>query len=413
MKNIRVLYDKKFEMTSLVMPIVFESLRDCHPENASSEGLLEYYGVTKQPKKAVFIGKCATSLYSGFRKFYKNIPSFVYSVGEGKDCSTKTTIFKYGSHPLPSRKNVQCCKDLVKFLEKDKGDTLFFISGGTSSLLCLPEEGFTLKEISRIEKNLLLSGAPIKEINIVRMALSKLRGGGIAEIVKPFNFYAFIWCDVNGKDYKMVGSAPLGGFKLDLKNEAQKILSKYNININSPIAQKFVKKEKRGSKVIKLFDGESLINQISIRLKGREIKTKILKFKEGTTAEEVAKAILMSVKKTNGPMVFLGNGEFIVNVKKEGFGGRCSHLCLLVYRYLKEEKNWFFSAIATDGKDGNGGGGGFIHSKCSFEENEIEKHLANFSSGKLLKKYNLLYERSDSGNNLRDIFVLVVEKKSG
>jgi len=112
---------------------------------------------------------------------------------------------------------VKCCEDLVEFLEKDKGETLFFISGGTSSLLCLPEDGMTLEEILKIEKTLLLSGAPIKEINIVRMALSKLRGGGIAEIVKPFNFYSFIWCDMNGKDYKMVGSAPLGGFNLDLK----------------------------------------------------------------------------------------------------------------------------------------------------------------------------------------------------
>lgn len=402
------LYEKRQNLSSLVTKAVFESLKETSPENAFFKGFLEYYGVNFEVKKAVFVGKCALSLFLGFRKFYKKIPSFVYGVGKERGFKEGNAIVRFGTHPLPSLKNIAICEEMVSFLKEDKGGSLFFISGGSSSLLFLPAIKASLKEIVEIEKQLLLKGAPIKEVNFVRMALSKLRGGGVSQIVKPYPFIGFIWCDVKKEDYKLVGSAPLGGIGVNVKKEAISILKKYEINTKIEIVDKKCNELSTNS-IIPLFDGEKLVKKVITNLKKEQINAKEVKIKEGVYSEVAAKILSDKVKKAKEEMVFVTNGEFPVVVKRRGFGGRCSHLLLCLYKELKNKKNFFAIAIATDGCDGNFGSGGFIHSHIEIDEKEVKNHLEMFNSGKLLKKNCLLFERFESGNNLRDLVVISTE----
>ena len=77
---------------------------------------------------------------------------------------------------------------------------LIFISGGGSALAPYPTNGTKLEEKIIMNKILLESGANIKEINIVRKHLSKLKGGNLVKICNPAHVPDFILSDVIGDD---------------------------------------------------------------------------------------------------------------------------------------------------------------------------------------------------------------------
>ena len=54
---------------------------------------------------------------------------------------------------------------------------LCLISGGGSALLALPAPGISLEDKQSINRALLMSGAPISEMNTVRKHLSAIKGG--------------------------------------------------------------------------------------------------------------------------------------------------------------------------------------------------------------------------------------------
>ena len=60
---------------------------------------------------------------------------------------------------------------------------IFLISGGASSLLVSPLDNLTLDDKKTVNKLLITCGANIKEINIVRKHLSKIKGGNILRYI--------------------------------------------------------------------------------------------------------------------------------------------------------------------------------------------------------------------------------------
>src|SRR5574340_276996 len=93
----------------------------------------------------------------------------------------KFKIIRAG-HPIPNKNSLVAANMILEFLDKiDPGNfVIFLISGGTSSLVTLPD-GVTLGEKQAITNLLLKCGASIQEINCVRKHLSKIKGGRILE----------------------------------------------------------------------------------------------------------------------------------------------------------------------------------------------------------------------------------------
>ena len=94
----------------------------------------------------------------------------------------KTNIY-YGSRlNLPNEETLKASIDIFKLITSlNEHDTLIVvITGGGSSLLCMPEENITLTDVITLSKLLGESGASIIEMNIVRRAIDILKGGGIA-----------------------------------------------------------------------------------------------------------------------------------------------------------------------------------------------------------------------------------------
>jgi hydroxypyruvate reductase len=85
---------------------------------------------------------------------------------------------------------------------------LCLISGGASALLTLPADGFSLEDKQAINRALLMSGAPIDEMNCVRKHLSAIKGGRLAARCAPARVVTLLISDVPGDAPQVIGSGP-------------------------------------------------------------------------------------------------------------------------------------------------------------------------------------------------------------
>ena len=79
-----------------------------------------------------------------------------------------------------------------------------------------------------MNKILLESGANIKEINVIRKHLSKLKGGNLVKICNPAYVHSFILSDVIGDDLSSIASG-MTTFDNSTFKDVKKILNKYKI----------------------------------------------------------------------------------------------------------------------------------------------------------------------------------------
>lgn len=110
-----------------------------------------------------------------------------------------------GGHPIPDSRSVEGAQKIVKLAEKmtESDLALCAFTGGSSALCTLPAPGLTLQHIQEMTHLLLKSGADIKEINAVRKHLSQIKGGRLAQIIRPAQIINLTVSDVIG-DYNVL-----------------------------------------------------------------------------------------------------------------------------------------------------------------------------------------------------------------
>jgi glycerate 2-kinase len=75
-------------------------------------------------------------------------------------------------------------------------------------LLTLPAESLTLTDLQDTTQALLAAGATINQVNTIRKHLSRVKGGGIAQLAAPASVYALILSDVVGDPLEVIASGP-------------------------------------------------------------------------------------------------------------------------------------------------------------------------------------------------------------
>src|SRR5574337_577103 len=139
----------------------------------------------------------------------------------------KFTIIRAG-HPIPTKKSIIAARKISVFL-KSLGPSdfvIFLISGGTSSLVSLPD-GISLKNKQLVTNQLLKFGADISEINCIRKHISQIKGGRLLKSLKC-KAISLVMSDVIGNDLSVIAS---GTTYCDRSTffDAKKILLKYHL----------------------------------------------------------------------------------------------------------------------------------------------------------------------------------------
>ena len=82
------------------------------------------------------------------------------------------------------------------------------ISGGGSALLPAPIDGFPLEDKVALTREMSARGATIEQMNAVRRALSRVKGGGLAAACRAGRLVSLILSDVPGDDLAAIASGP-------------------------------------------------------------------------------------------------------------------------------------------------------------------------------------------------------------
>ena len=82
------------------------------------------------------------------------------------------------------------------------------LSGGGSALLPAPIEGITLDDKLQVTRLMMQSGAPIQDLNLVRRALSRIKGGGLLRTCRAGSMITLVISDVIGDPPEIIASGP-------------------------------------------------------------------------------------------------------------------------------------------------------------------------------------------------------------
>jgi glycerate 2-kinase len=375
-------------------------------------------------------GKAAASMAKEFEDSYNDGPiEGIVITRYGHSTKTKFIEVVEASHPEPDKIGLIASKKLFDLAKKaDKDDhVIFLISGGASSLLTLPADGINFEEKQRINKELLISGAPIDQMNIVRRALSKIKGGRLAEAIYPAKLSTYMISDIPGDDPSYIGSGPtiqangsnndalkiLNDYKIDIsenlkeiiiKNQLPKILNSPTYMLANPmmaLKSAYDEAAKFGYKPIIISD--SLEGEA--RVEGQKMADLAIKIKKEKKFKNI------DLKQ---PILLLSGGETTVTVKGNGKGGRNTEFMLSMAIHLNEASGITALSIDSDGIDGvEDNAGAFISDvtlrKAKSKNLMPQKFLDNNDSYSFFQKIDDLIFTNPTLTNVNDFRAVLIE----
>ncbi|MFP8487719.1 glycerate kinase [Gracilimonas sp. Q87] len=281
-----------------------------------------------------------------------------------------------GSHPYPNDDSVSASYELMDFASKipETDQVLFCLSGGASSLFCIPAGEIEIEDLSKTYKLLLNSGASIHEINIVRKHLSETSGGRLGKLLSEHKLLSVIISDVPGDDPSVIGSGPTVPDPTTFK-ECFAIVKKYKIWPRLPHSVRIhiskgmhgdaeetpkpSRKKWRKHKLEVISAAKLLAMDVGERLEKAgfniEISPKAYDMEISKLSKKIcSEAISVLGKRGNikSPAALIYFGESTVNVKGDGKGGRNQHLALMAALTIEGQHPISVMSLATDGIDG-------------------------------------------------------------
>ena len=402
---------------------------------AGLEAGLPNLGLEKCLKKdKIQIGKKSISLkdYSGIHlvAFGKSADRMAKTTSEILDIKSGIIVIPRGSrsavkgkkfqvfnstHPTPNQTSVNAAKAILKFLKRRKQSefVLFLVSGGGSSLLCLPA-GIEISDKIFVNDLLLKSGASIQEFNCIRKHLSQIKGGKLVESI-PCDAASLIMSDVVGDDLSSISSGTT--FCDDTTfSDALSIIKKYKLEkklppsvldrINQGIQGKIPetpKKPKIPNYIIA--SNKDCLDAMQKKASDLGYSTKVISI-SGNIKDATQKIKQNISNKEKSCLIF--GGEPTVEVIGNGKGGRNQELVLRLLKNLQQNfKKTVISSIGTDGIDGNTKSAGAITENFQIDSKTIDSYLKSSNSGAFFEKHGGLILTGYTRTNLMDIGIIL------
>lgn len=331
-------------------------------------GILKLVGKKKEfqlPKRVfvVGVGKCAIAAAEELEQILGDHLSggLVIDVNKSITCTLKKIECFVGTHPFPSDENIVVAGRLMESLQNLTAEdlVLVIVSGGGSTLLCLPENNGTCLEEKLIVQALFEAAATIQELNVVRKHMSLARGGHLAKAAYPAQVVGLIFSDVPGDDLSFVASGPTFRDETTVA-DADAILKKYGILqtcgfehcglIETPKEKQYFERVTNALIVSNSLALEAMAEKACRAGFAVEIVTKQLRGE----ASEVGRALITSLRSAGAKTVQLYGGETTVRFKVTADqiasrGGRNHELGLSALGQLIDGE--MVLALNSDGRD--------------------------------------------------------------
>lgn len=391
------------------------------------------------------VGKASEQMLDAFSKSYSGsiIDGMVLSPDPIPTAKVDKNIHKLsfftGTHPLPSEENEASTLEILSFIKNlSAGATLVsFISGGTSSLLCLPPDPITIADLQHTYDVLLRSGASIHEMNTVRKHISLVKGGQLAQFAHHLHLRTYLLSDVPQDTAHVIGS----GLTLtdpSTYEQAIDILNAYKLKEQIPKSVREYLEQAAlghypetpkpelndhpdqevnlitGSKTLQPFL-QSLLEQQGFAVHWSDAP---IQGKQNTVVREIAGQVIsvlngQSELSQKSPQALVFQGESYLEVKGKGAGGRNQHLALLLALSLEGQHPVSVLSLATDGVDGpTDAAGALVSSYTTLQARKQgrlpEPYIQQYNSYAFHDAMNTLIKTGPSGTNLMDLCVVLI-----
>jgi hydroxypyruvate reductase len=272
------------------------------------------------------------------------------------------------AHPVPDEAGVAATAAILASVSDLTADdtVVCLISGGGSSLLCLPADGVSLAEKQDVTAQLLKSGAAIHEINCVRKKLSAIKGGKLAAACAPARVITLIISDVPGNDISTVASGPTIS-DTSSPQEALQILERYQVSFSQELRMAISRSgplhiAQQDVRILATSDDALLAaSALAVKQSVTPYSLGDLSGDAGRLGEEHAR-LAIQIAAGDGPLappcVILSGGETTVTVRGSGSGGRNGEYALSLAIGLRGHPAVHAIACDTDGIDGTANNAG-------------------------------------------------------
>jgi hydroxypyruvate reductase len=378
---------------------------------------------------AVSIGKAAHAMVEALQNQAGDRFEGVIA-GPGSD-APQLRGFRYfrGGHPMPNQESIHAGQAILKSVGALDAASLviFLLSGGGSSMVEKPiDDEISLSDLISTYGALVLSGAPIAEINAIRKHLSAVKGGGLAAAAYPAQQVSLLVSDVPDNTPDALASGPTMPDSTSIE-DCYAIASKYGLLERFPpsVGELFQRRAldetpKSGDPEFNRSRWWTVLSNATVT-EAAKAEAERLGFHaevdnscddwDYLRARDYLLGRLRGLRERFEKVSLISGGEVTVKVSNGGVGGRNQQFALACAEKIAGE-NITILSVGSDGIDGNSpAAGANVDGTTIVRAQErglsFQECLANFNSYPLFQALGDAIVTGPTGNNLRDLRVLL------
>jgi glycerate 2-kinase len=323
-------------------------------------------------------------------------------------------------HPTPDQAGLDATSRILEAVSglAERDVVLALISGGGSALLELPRDGVSLEDMQEVTQELMHRGAGIHDLNTVRRALSKVKGGGLRRAIGPAHCVTLLLSDVLGNDPATIASGPTVQAETS-SGDALQVLGRFGIRDGAPGG---VLSALGGDDdddpidisrdvVAVIADNETFVTAIAEQAKRDGLRVQVIPDSyEGDAADLGREMVDLARMAPHDLDVLIRGGEATVEVTGDGTGGRNTEMALAAAIALEGNHRWWVASLASDGDDGNSGATGAVADGNTVHRARVAgidpvDALRRNDSATVFREVGGLIETGPTGTNVNDVYI--------
>lgn len=340
-----------------------------------------------------------------------------------------------GGHPLPDANSLVAGERIVEMVRScsDRSLIVFLVSGGGSALVELPvSRSISLEDLRDTNQVLIGCGATIREINIIRKKLSRIKGGGLGRLARVSRCVGLYISDVNPGDLRSIASNPLLPEAIG-EEDCLQIVKRFKLMDKLP--RSVVNVIEQGSLncgmdewsstgfqplTILLLDNSDAVQaaaeharQLGFRV---EVSADLIEGDYRTVADRLVERLLdLKSRFPNELVCVVSGGEVSCPVRGQGIGGRNQEFVLYSAARLGGlgiREGAAVLSCGTDGIDGSSNAAGAVADpelviRAARHAIDASIFISGNDSHSFFKRAGGLVVTGPSGNNVRDLRILM------
>lgn len=335
---------------------------------------------THAPDQIIAIGKAAGSMASAALDHFGPCPALVVTKdGHGTDLPAPARLLET-AHPVPDQRSLaagRALRDVVTGMAQGTR-LLVLVSGGASALAEDLVDGYTLDDLSRLNRALLSEGLDITAMNRERRKISRIKGGGLLYAFTGAAVEVLAISDVPGDDLAVIGSG------LGAAPASHDFTFAARIIASNTVARAAAETAARRAGLTIIANEDTLHDRL----------------------EHLAQKIGARLRNMSSGVLILGGEPTVTLPANPGEGGRNQALALSLAREIAGLDGFDVIVGGTDGSDGPTLAAGGIIDGSTWAPGG-EEALARADSGPFLRARGALLETGATGTNVMDLLVAI------